>query len=86
MRGRLFVAVLLGVTVAGGVVAHEHEPITHTFKMESEAVGPRFTLNIVDAETGQPIAARFSVEVDGQTHVPDWVSDAGVRFTSSHFF
>jgi hypothetical protein len=75
---------LLGACVAPHVAAHEHEPITHTFKMKSDAVGPRFSLNIVDAETGQPIAARFSIEVDGQTHVPDWVSEGAVRFTSSH--
>ncbi|MDE0106080.1 MAG: CehA/McbA family metallohydrolase [Bryobacterales bacterium] len=45
---------------------------------------PLLELSIVDAETGAPIAARFSVVVDGSPHEPRWVGPHGYRFVSVH--
>ncbi len=45
---------------------------------------PRLVLRIVDEATGQPIAARFTVHVDGVPHEPRWVGPHGVRFASVH--
>ena len=45
---------------------------------------PLLELSIVDAETGAPIAARFSVVVDGTRHEPRWVGPHGYRFVSVH--
>lgn len=81
----LFAIVLLFTLVfSPHLRAHEHTPVTHTFGM-GDAVEPgRLIINIVDADSGEPIAARFTLEIDGQTHTPHWVDNSGVRFTSSH--
>ena len=41
-------------------------------------------LRILSAKSGQPIAARFAVEIDGKTFIPDHLSKEGIRFTSIH--
>jgi len=45
---------------------------------------PRLLLQVVDGETGRPIAARFSLTVDGKEFEPRWVGTHGVRFASVH--
>lgn len=45
---------------------------------------PRLILEIVDAETGTPTAARFSLVVDGQDHAPLWLGPHGLRYVSVH--
>ncbi len=45
---------------------------------------PRLLLQVVDAETGKPAAARFSLLVDGEEHAPPWVGPHGLRFVSVH--
>ena len=45
---------------------------------------PRVLLNVIDAETGKPAAARFSLLVDGEEHAPLWVGPHGLRFVSVH--
>ncbi len=46
--------------------------------------GPRFVLEVVDIETDEPLAARFTVFADGREHAPRWVSPHGLRFVSVH--
>ena len=41
-------------------------------------------LHVVDDSTGEPVAARFSVTVDGKRHEPRWVGPHGVRFATVH--
>ncbi len=45
---------------------------------------PRLILDVVDAETGKPTAARFSLSIDGVEHAPSWVGPHGWRFVSVH--
>jgi hypothetical protein len=45
---------------------------------------PRVLLNVIDAGTGKPAAARFSLAVDGEQHAPLWVGPHGLRFVSVH--
>lgn len=44
---------------------------------------PRLILDVVDADTGGPTAARFSLSVDGAEHEPSW-GPHGWRFVSVH--
>lgn len=45
---------------------------------------PRLLLDIVDAVTGKPTAARFSLEVDGRSYAPLTIGINGIRFVSIH--
>jgi hypothetical protein len=45
---------------------------------------PRLVLNIVDAESDQPTAARFSLLVDGEPLEPRWIGTHGLRYVSVH--
>ena len=45
---------------------------------------PRLLLSIIDAESGEPTAARVSLEVDGWSHDPGWLGSHGLRFVSVH--
>jgi len=45
---------------------------------------PRLILKVVDTQTGNPIAARFSLVIDGVYHEPPWVGAHGLRFASVH--
>ena len=53
-------------------------------RVQEEQAGPRLVLDIVDQSTGEPIAARFSLEVDGELFTPSWVDENGISFTSIH--
>jgi len=76
--------VVLSVLLVCPVLAHEHLPVTHQFGGGESESSSRLTINIVDKATGEPIAARFSMMVDGQTYTPDFVDQNGIRFTSIH--
>ncbi|MCZ6671424.1 MAG: CehA/McbA family metallohydrolase [Verrucomicrobia bacterium] len=82
----LFLAtvVTFWATIAGFVHAHEHELVTHKFGGGEPESSEGLTINIVDKATGEPIAARFSMMVDGETYTPDFVDENGIRFTSIH--
>lgn len=45
---------------------------------------PRLILRVIDASTGKPSAARFTVTVDGTPHEPRWLGPHGLRFASIH--
>ncbi len=45
---------------------------------------PRLQLDVRDAATGQPTAARVSVVADGADHVPAETNEHGLRFASIH--
>jgi len=64
--------------------AHERTVLTHSFSLGASAPGPKLRLLITDAATGEPIAARVSIVVDGRDYTPDWVDENGIRFTSLH--
>jgi hypothetical protein len=64
--------------------SHEHLPVTHSFMNGEEPEGPKLYLDIRELSTGQAMAARFSLEVDGQAYTPDWVDESGISFTSIH--
>jgi len=51
---------------------------------QDEAWSPRLILEILDAATGQPTAARFTVTAKGQEHEPRWVGTHGLRYVSVH--
>jgi hypothetical protein len=65
--------------------AHEgHESVTYqvtpSWQSPSEAI---LRLRITDA-SGQPIAARFSMTIDGKHYVPNKLGSHGLRFVSIH--
>ena len=45
---------------------------------------PRLILSVVDAASGKPLAARFTVTLDGTVHEPRWLGPHGLRFASVH--
>ncbi|MBI4624847.1 MAG: CehA/McbA family metallohydrolase [Verrucomicrobia bacterium] len=68
-----------------------HEPTGHhspTYEVTAPvAIGAdqkRLSLQVVDAATGRPTAARFSLEVDDRDFVPDGLGTGGLRFVSIH--
>ena len=70
----------LGALLLIGAVAFELTPQTSP----DAAWSPRLLLTVVEGETGEPIAARFSLTVDGRPYEPRWVGTHGVRFASVH--
>ncbi|MBI1358039.1 MAG: hypothetical protein GC160_27210 [Acidobacteria bacterium] len=45
---------------------------------------PRLLLEVVDAATGRPLAARLTLSIDGREHEPRWVGTHGLRYVSVH--
>lgn len=45
---------------------------------------PRLVLNVFDESTGDRVAARFTVTVDGTQQEPRWLGPHGLRFVSVH--
>ncbi len=45
---------------------------------------PRLLLEVVDAATGDPVAARLTIDVDGAEHAPPWIGTHGLRYVSVH--
>ena len=67
--------------------SHEgHHAATYQVTPAAEGVGEslHLRLTIVDAQSGRPLAARFTLEIDGQTYVPPRLGEHGLRFTSIH--
>ena len=60
-----------------------HSPSQSSFPRDDEW-SPRLVLSTLDTATGKPIAARFSVVVDGAPHEPRWVGPHGIRFPTVH--
>ena len=73
-------AIRVGALLLIGSLAFELTPQTSPDAEWS----PRLLLRVVDAETGEPIAARFSLSVDGKPFEPRWIGTHGVRFASVH--
>ena len=70
-------------------VSHEvggHEgPTYRVAPPRSFAEGePCLELSILDAETGWPTPARFSIVVDGETYTPDQLGPGGIVFETIH--
>jgi len=76
--------VLLSLVLPFAVFGQEHIPVTHSFNKGEEPNGPKLILDIRERSTVQPSAARFSLEVDGQPYIPQWLDDNGISFTSIH--
>ena len=88
---RSITAVAIGALLSCPLLVRAHEHGGHrgpTYEVTAPATpsvdSPRVTLRVVDDSTGKPIAARFSVLVDGRDHVPDALNPHGLRFVSIH--
>ncbi len=78
---------LLGAIVALPAAAHlpeGHHAATYAVAPPRGAVAGKSVLRlaIVDAATGEPTAARFTLTVDGGLHVPSGLGPHGLRFTT----
>lgn len=71
---------------AGGHGDPAHGSPTYEVTMAAPPASdqPRLRLQVIDAATGQPTAARFSLEVDGGEYVPETLGSGGLRFVSIH--
>jgi hypothetical protein len=64
---------------------HEEIPVTHEFGPFEKAGGKDGVLvSVIDADTGEPINARLSFEIDGAYWTPEQVNEHGIRLTSIH--
>lgn len=64
---------------------HEEIPVTHEFGPFEKAGRDRgFLVSVIDADTGEPINARLSFEIDGAYWAPKQANEHGIRFTSIH--
>ncbi len=69
------------------VCAHEgHQAATYQVTAAAENVenGAFLNLRVLDADSGQPVAARFTLSVNGTEYVPPAVGRHGLRFVSIH--
>ena len=64
---------------------HEEVPVTHEFGPFNE---PRdesvLQISVLDSDTGEPLNARLSFEINGDYWAPQEVNEHGIRFTSLH--
>ena len=77
----------LGLTGPEVCRGHEgHRDRTYEIRAAAEpTAGTRFVeLDIREAGKGKRVAARFSLEVDGESWAPDALSAGGIHFTSIH--
>ena len=67
------------------LIAHEETPVTHEFGPISD-ISDQGTLqvSVLDANTGEPLNARLSFEINGDYWTPEEVNKNGIRFTSIH--
>ena len=78
--------------MATGAAAHDlGEPHGHaypTFQFTAPVKNlkgePHLSLTIIDAATGKPTPARFTLRVDGASYVPEKLGVGGLRFVSIH--
>ena len=88
MSARLIVVcfVLFFVGRETGFGHDPHHDRTYEVRAAAEAKeGNRIVeLDIRGAENGEQLAARFSLEIDGETWLPDALSEGGIHFTSIH--
>ena len=80
------VALLMAHPLPGhGSVAGEH-PRTHSFTVPAEVdLGhSHLLLTVLDDQSGEPTAARFTLQVDGSDFVPDQIGPGGIRLVSIH--
>ena len=87
--GRLaasLVSCLLVCPLLGHGPASREHPRTHSFTLPAEADlnHPHLMLTVLDDESGEPTAARFTLQVDGSDFVPDQIGPAGIRLVSIH--
>ncbi|MGH8020394.1 MAG: CehA/McbA family metallohydrolase, partial [Opitutaceae bacterium] len=77
---------LLWCTVACGHEFRGHSGPTYEINtpVELRSDQKRLRLLVLDAGTGQPTAARFSLVLDGRDFVPGSLDRGGLRFTSIH--
>ena len=66
-------------------MAAEH-PRTHSFTApaEEDLDHPHMLLTVLDDESGEPTAARFTLLTDGNDFVPDQIGPGGIRLLSIH--
>ena len=71
---------------AGGHDLDGHGATTYVVGAADEEIGAgrHLRLTIVDGETGQPVAARFVVSLEGAPYVPAALNAHGIHFTSIH--
>ena len=82
------IRILIGL-VAANALAHDHpghSAPTYEISASTEpsADSNAISLSIVDHKTGEPLAAKFSIEIDGNPFTPSSLSKEGIRFTSIH--
>ncbi len=80
------VALLMTHPLSGhGSVAAEH-PRTHSFTVPAEVDldHSHLQLTVLDDESGEPTAARFTLQVDGSDYVPEETGSNGIRLLSIH--
>ncbi|MGH9464266.1 MAG: hypothetical protein ACRD0X_01385, partial [Thermoanaerobaculia bacterium] len=80
---------LLGALVALPVAAHlstGHRAATYAIAPpRAPAVGEDvLALTIVEAATGEPTAARFTLTLDDEPYLPPGLGGLGLRFTTHH--
>ncbi len=80
---------MIGMLVARDVIVLAHDGHhAATYEVTSSASGleqaSHLCLNVTDAGTGLPLAARFTLVVDGEAYVPARLGEHGLWFVSIH--
>ena len=85
-RYRGFLGTLAVVLVATPAVVFRSapEPTRSAGTARAAVAGPKLRLTIVDATTGKPTPARFSLRVNGKPFYPVKLNSHGLRFVSIH--
>ena len=74
---------LVAGVVLGAGLAHFGD-LGSSQNLRDASWSPRLILNVIDAASGEPLAARFTVTLDGTVHEPRWLGPHGLRFASVH--
>ena len=84
LSGTLAVAVVATLAIASTRPENPSESAASASVSEDRSAGATLKLEVVDAVTGKPISARFSLIVDGAAYFPETLSPHGLRFVSIH--
>ncbi len=84
LNGTVAVAVVATLAIASVPPEKLTESVNSASVSDARLAGPTLRLEVVDAMTGKPIPARFSLTIDGAAYYPEKLNPHGLRFVSIH--
>ena len=84
LNGTVALAVVATLAIASATPEKPTGSVTSAAASDDRSAVPTLKLEVVDAITGKPTPARFSLTIDGAVYYPEKLNSHGLRFVSIH--